>query len=33
MNELKNCFDYIVELDNYYVLVMYCRMLECYIEL
>ncbi|CAC7104112.1 MutS-related protein, family 1 [Staphylococcus aureus] len=29
MNELKNCFDYIAELDNHYALAMYRRTLEC----
>ncbi len=32
MNELKNCFDYIAELDNHYALAMYPRTLECYTE-
>ncbi|HDJ5491476.1 TPA: MutS family DNA mismatch repair protein, partial [Staphylococcus aureus] len=32
MNELKNCFDYIAELDNHYSLAMYRRTLECYTE-
>lgn len=32
MNELKNCFDYIAELDNHYALAMYRRTLECYTE-
>lgn len=32
INELKNCFDYIAELDNHYALAMYRRTLECYTE-
>jgi DNA mismatch repair ATPase MutS len=32
MNELKNCFDYIAELDNHYALAMYRRTLEYFTE-
>ena len=32
MKELKNCFDYIAELDNHYSLAMYRRTLDVYTE-